>query len=80
MADRSEVKKFMFERFQDRDVIKAFSEYILDEVVTPVLKIQEEQIERLRAELKQKDAEIEPLKLQADEVEQYSRKYCLNIK
>ena len=80
MADRSEVKKFMLECFQDREVIKAFSEYILDEVVTPVLKIQEDQIEKLRAELKQKDAEIDALKLQVDEIEQYSRKYCLNIK
>ena len=80
MGDKSEVKKFMLECFKDRDVIEAFSEYILDKVVTPVLKFQEEQIEKLRAELKQKDAEIEALKLQVDEVEQYSRKYCLNIK
>ena len=80
MAERSEVKKCILECFKDRDVIEAFSEYILEKVITPALKFQEEEIEKLRAEVKQKDAEIDALKLQVDEIEQYSRKYCLNIK
>ena len=80
MSDRSEMKQLMLECFRDCEVIRAFSEHILEEVVTLVLKFQEEKIEKLETELKQKDAEIDALKLQVDEIEQYSRKYCLNVK
>ena len=80
MGDKSEIKQFILESLRDPDVVRTFSEHILEHVLTPALKFQDEEIGKLKKSLAEKDAEIQALKLQVDEIEQYSRKYCLNIK
>lgn len=78
--DAEDIKKFIMESFKSRDVVKAFCDHILDDILTPALKFRDDEIQALRKELKAKDDEINDLKQKIDEQEQYSRKYCLIVK
>lgn len=78
--DADSVKRFILESFKDREVVKAFSDHILDEILTPALKFRDEEIQALRKQIKAKDDEMSELRQKMDEQEQYSRKYCLVVK
>ena len=78
--DAEDIKKFILESFKSREVVKAFCDHILDDILTPALKFRDDEIQALRREMKAKDDEINDLKQKIDEQEQYSRKYCLVVK
>ncbi|KAF0313576.1 hypothetical protein FJT64_015908 [Amphibalanus amphitrite] len=80
----AEIKAHILASFKDTEVIKAFTEHILSEVLGPAIKKElakrDEKIEVLQKQLDEKVSEVDGLKMQIDEIEQYSRKYCINIK
>lgn len=79
-----EIKAHIIASFKDTEVIKAFSEHILSEIIGPAikkeLKSRDDKIEALEKRLNEKVSEVDNLKMQIDEIEQYSRKYCINVK
>ena len=80
----AEIKAHILASFKDTEVIQAFTEHILSKVLGPAIKkelaVRDEKIEALQKRLDDKVSEIDELKIQMDEIEQYSRKYCINIK
>ena len=74
------VMKFILESFRDGEVVKAFIDHILDDILTPALKFRDEEIQELRKQLKAKNDELTDLKLKLDDQEQYNRKHCLVVK
>ena len=78
--DAESVQKFILESFRDREVVKAFSDHILDAILTPALKFRDDEMQALRNQMKAKDDEISELRQRLDDQEQYSRKYCVVFK
>ena len=80
----AEIKAHLLASFKDAEVIEAFTEHILSKVLGPAIKkelaVRDEKIEALQKQLDEKVSEIDDLNVQIDEIEQYSRKYCINIK
>ena len=87
MADDSlsaDIKAHILASLKDSEVIEAFTEHILMKVLGPAMKKElasrDQRIEALQKQLDEKVSEVDDLKLQIDEIEQYSRKYCINIR
>ena len=80
----AEIKTHILASFKDSEVIDAFTEHILSKVLGPAIKKElahrDEKIEALQKQLDSKVSEVDDLKMQIDEIDQYSRKYCINIK
>ena len=80
----AEIKAHLLASLKDAEVIEAFTEHILSKVLGPAIKkelaVRDEKIEALQKQLDEKVSEIDDLNVQIDEIEQYSRKYCINIK
>ena len=68
MALGEEIKAHIIASFKDTEVIKAFSEHILSEIISPAikkeLKSRDEKIEALEKELKENVSEMDDLKMQ----------------
>ena len=70
--DHEAIKKSILDSFRDREVVKAFTEHILDDILTPALKFRDDEIQALRNELKAKDDEISELRQMFDDQEKPS--------
>ena len=53
---------------------------VLDPAMKKELASRDQKIEALQKQLDEKVREVGDLKLQIDEIEQYSQKYCINIR
>ena len=80
----ADIKAHILASLKDSEVIEAFTEHILMKVLGPAMKKElasrDQKIEALQKQLDEKVSEVGDLKLQIDEIEQYSRKYCINIR